>query len=295
MFQRARILRGHAAPVYAVAADDTFIYSSAGDRFVARWDRFTGVQDAFSIRLEEVAYAIAHFFDVLIIGTSRGTFYAIDTRLKQQIWESNFFGSAIFALEYCEKNQLIYAGDAASNLILIDQQGKKKLGFNLNAGKIKSLLISDDYLLVGTQDGKLRVFDVETMNELFTVQAHQKTVNALVCVDQLLISGGSDGHISVVDLKTMEQIRYFPAHYQSIYGLKVVGGFLVSASMDKTIKIWQRSDWKVVQRIPASQGGHQRSVNGLQLLSNESFVSVSDDKTLIVWEMENELNQVEIS
>lgn len=284
MLQLARIFRGHAAPIYALAVDDSFVYSASGDHFVARWNTTTGEQDAFSIHLDHVAYALNAYDDLLLIGTSDGTIHAIETLNKKQLWECNIFGSAIFALAYDTKRNGVIAGDAAGNLIVLSENGRKKLGINLNCGKIKVLQINCDQLIVGAQDGIIRIFDLETMNELDRLEVHRGTVNTLVFYNDQLISGGADGHISIMDWQTKKQLRYFPAHYQAIYGLVVRGNIAISSSMDKTLKVWDLNNWSVIQRIESTHG-HKRSINALLPIDVKSVVSASDDKTLIVWQL----------
>lgn len=53
--------QGHSGPIYDIDFDDQFVYSAAADRFVTRWNKSTGEQDAFAIRCEAVPFSIQLF------------------------------------------------------------------------------------------------------------------------------------------------------------------------------------------------------------------------------------------
>lgn len=286
MWKRTAVLKGHSAPIYAVTVIDEYIYTAAGDRFVARWDALNGLQDTFSIRLDAVAYVLAAGdAHCLFAACTNGTVICVDVQTKQLLWERNYFGRPVFSMVWNRKHRQLILGDAESNLLVIGSDGEKLIGFNLASGKIRALEISEDSLFVGTQNGSVHCFDLLTFNEIETYKAHNGSIHALLYLKskQALLSGGADGYLVLTDLLTYRQLLRIPAHYQSIYGLIEVGEQIISCSMDKTIKIWNKTPWEVQQRVEWTDGGHKRSVNALHVISSGSFVSVSDDKEAHIW------------
>lgn len=289
MWKPALVLAGHSAPIYACTSDSDWIYSTAGDRFVARWDIRTGKQDGFTVRLEQPAYALLRLENnsVLIIGTTNGTITAIDTVSKQLLWEKNFGGKAIFSLVDLVESGHIAIGDDQGSLWISGYDGILIGQFTLNCGKIRQLNYSEGTLFTACQDGTVRQFELPTFNEIFSQKAHDGGANASLHFpkEHGLWTSGRDGHMKYWDLLTNQLVQSIPAHYQTIYRMIHLTQFqeLVSVSMDKTIKVWDTGTMKVKQRIEFKNGGHNRSVNGCALLDEERFATFGDDKKVVVW------------
>lgn len=286
MFQAKVVLNGHAGPIYAASWDGNFLYSSSGDKYVTRWDLTKGLQDSsFTVKLEHAAYALKAGEGFCFIGCTDGTLLGIDTETKNIAWEHNFFGNAWFSLSIDTKHGWLVAGDSEGNLVVLElQTGKRILHLPLAAGKIRTLSIVNNNCYVSTQLIGVLVFSCENWNELASWEPNELGSNVLYADMQKneLITGGRDAHL-VISNSAYEIIKRIPAHYQTIYGLIRVGNQFVTASMDKTIKIWSPDFSKVDQRIEFNDGGHNRSVNGLVFVDNQTFVSYGDDKKIVVW------------
>ena len=75
---------------------------------------------------------------------------------------------------------------------------------------------------------------------------------------------------------TINRIRFNPKH-----------SLVATASRDKTIKIWNSSNFKLLKVIDYERYGcHLNSINDLYWLPDgQHLISCSDDRTLIVWEV----------
>lgn len=286
MFRSKVVLNGHAGPIYAASWDGNFLYSSSGDKYVTRWDLAKGLQDSsFTVKLEHAAYALKAGNQFCFIGCTDGTLLGIDSETKKIAWEHNIFGNAWFSLTIDPDRGWLVAGDSEGNLVILElQTGKRILHLPLAAGKIRALSIANDTCYVSTQLIGVLVFSCENWNELASWEPNELGSNVLFANlrQNELITGGRDAHI-VISNTDYEIIRRIPAHYQTIYGLIRVGDQFVTASMDKTIKVWNSDFSKVEQRIEFKEGGHNRSVNGLVFIDDQTFVSYGDDKKIVVW------------
>lgn len=284
MFQPVVVGRGHGAPIYAAVCNETHVFTSSGDRYVARWVLETGVQDGFTIQLDSPAYTLACQDETLFIGSTNGTLTAIDTQKKKILWESNLFGNAWMSTTVSPENGYLLAGDSEGNLLVVHaNSGKKIIHFPFACGKIRQIHIMNQRILLATQTQGIIVLDWNTFNELGRFQPHTDAVNVLTSDHKYCFSGGKDGHLAISVPETQEVLKQIPIHYQAIYGLIRVADTWVSCSMDKTIKIWDHH-WKIMQRLEGKPEGHKRSVNGLVKLSGNRFLSFSDDKTWMLWE-----------
>lgn len=287
MIHSRLVLQGHQGPIYSVVADQSWIYSTAGDKFIARWNVSTGEQDTFSIKLDKPAYCICLQEDLLVVGCTNGAVTCINLSSKTIVWETNIFGHAIFSFAFDKSNNNLYVGDGEGNFFALNDLGQKVVSFHLACGKIRAILIANDVIYVGSQDGKVRVFDSENLNELAVVSCHKGSVNCLLYKEEknMLYSGGSDGHIALFDCSKYKILKSIPAHYQTVYDLINVGNMLVSCSLDKSLKIWYSDELTVQQKLTIKEGGHNKSVNKIAQINNQSFVSVGDDKRLIIWDL----------
>lgn len=287
MIQSSLVLQGHQGPIYSVVADKSWIYSTAGDKFVARWNVETGEQDTFSIKLDKSAYCICLKDDFLYVGCTNGTVICIDLSAKKIVWETNIFGHAIFSLVYDCKSNFLYVGDGEGNFFALNKLGQKVVSFHLACGKIRAILLAKDAVFVGSQDGKLRIFNSENLNEIAITRCHNGSLNCLLYNEtkNTIFSGGADGHLTLIDCSSFKVLKSIPAHYQTIYDLIYIGNKLVSCSLDKSIKIWNRDELTVQQKLTIKEGGHYKSVNKVAQINNQSFVSVGDDKRLIIWNL----------
>lgn len=272
-------LRGHSGPVYALASDNRYLYSSAGDRIIARWNTDEKTTDAFSIKLDSPAYTICCFGNVLFAGCTNGAVIAINTESKQLLWESNYLGFAIFSVLWSESLNALLVGDAEGNLVAFSDAGKRLWHFPLASGKIRALAVADSCFYVGAQDGCLRCFDNLTLNELWSKEVHEGSIYTILRTPEGLFTGGMDGHVSHLSYMG-EKLAALPIHYQSVYGLVALGEYRVSCSKDKTIKIWDEN-WSCVQRIESTQG-HKRSINAI-IVHNNRLVTAGDDKLILLW------------
>ena len=62
------------------------------------------------------------------------------------------------------------------------------------------------------------------------------------------------------------------------------GELIVTASRDKNIKLWN-SSLDILKRIDYKLGGHNHSVNDICIIDESTFVSCSDDKRIIIWNL----------
>ena len=79
-------------------------------------------------------------------------------------------------------------------------------------------------------------------------------------------------------------VKKIPAHNYAIYSIVSLNNknTILTSSRDKTIKVWS-SDLTFMQRLDFKDGGHKHSVNKIRKLDEDRFVSVSDDKSIIIW------------
>ena len=285
---------GHASGIYTAVVFEDKVYSASADGFVARWNIRLGTQDKFAINIGKPVYSlmVSHTGDFLMVGTNAGDLYVFDLENRSEIKHFVQHKSAIFTLTENKQKNVFYSADADGNIAVWDSVAfELKLFLPLGCGKIRRLSVSTDgsFLAVGGQDGFVRVLDTEFYNEVSLFYAHQDGVSA-VCFHpeniEILYSGGKDAILRMWEWKSGTLKKEIPAHNFVVYDILAfpASKHVVSASRDKSIKIWTE-DLIFLERIDQRTGGHRHSVNSISKFSDDQFISASDDKRMITWQI----------
>jgi WD40 repeat protein len=291
MYRKSKEFSGHSGSVYSLAFDGTYLYSSAADGFVARWDLQTGVQDKFSIKLPAPVYSIELIQNnkFLVVGLATGALHIFDIQKRVEIKFFTQHIKAIFSISENKVKDQFYVGDADGNLSVWDASSLELIiYFPLDCGKIRRINVLEDgtkFALSG-QDGNIRVFETVGFNEVNTILAHASGASALLFMNKNeIVSGGKDALMKSWDLTNNNCLTIIPAHNFVIYDFIFTADNknIITASRDKSIKIWDTETLQFCHKIDTREGGHCHSVNSLVAINSDSFASSGDDKRIIVW------------
>lgn len=164
----------------------------------------------------------------------------------------------------------IMAGSYEHNLLclsaMIDPSGKRDalfqpiFHFQAHTLSIKSMDIAKRYMVTGSNDEHIRIYDLQKRKELGHLLSHQGTITALKF---------SDESATVVDSKAGESTAK-------------TGKWLLSGSEDGKIIIWRTKDWETFGILK----GHQSKINDLAIHpSGRVAISVSTDQTIRLWNL----------
>jgi len=186
---------------------------------------------------------------------------------------------------------------------------------------IYSLQFNDQYLVSGSRDRSLKIWDLETRRCLRTLAKHRGSVLCLQFdsdpEEDIVVSGSSDSDVIIWRFSTGTEIQTLRhAHRESVLNVKFDKRILVTCSKDKTIKIFNRKPlrhgdlgYQEVDPVPVnlrSYGyslnyspddlpqtppwtmigvleGHSAAVNAVQIHGRE-VVSASGDRHIKVWD-----------
>lgn len=106
-----------------------------------------------------------------------------------------------------------------------------------------------------------------------------------------LLSGSRDAHLAVWDTESGQLLDRFPAHLGTLNHLIAIPewGCIGSAGRDKEIRLWDAKTLelrKVINREHAPQHAHTHSVNRLLWLPEKSMLlSAGDDRKIRAWQI----------
>ncbi|MEP7167941.1 MAG: WD40 repeat domain-containing protein [Bacteroidota bacterium] len=103
-----------------------------------------------------------------------------------------------------------------------------------------------------------------------------------------LLSGSRDAHLNIFDVKNNYKLMTsIPAHNYAIYSIvfSLDKKYFATASRDKTVKIWDAENFSLLMRLDKEKyEGHLNSVNKL-LWKNDSLISGGDDRSIFAWQI----------
>ncbi|KAK9478940.1 WD40-repeat-containing domain protein [Lipomyces japonicus] len=121
---------------------------------------------------------------------------------------------------------------------------------------------------------------------VFHFAPHAASIRALATSKRYLVSGSNDEHIRLYDLQKRKEIGTLMHHTGSVSCLVFVGPttgkWLLSAADDGKILIWRTKDWEVLAELT----GHKGAINDLAVhFSGKIALSVGTDRTLRLWNL----------
>ncbi|GIW22318.1 MAG: hypothetical protein KatS3mg068_1325 [Candidatus Sericytochromatia bacterium] len=107
-----------------------------------------------------------------------------------------------------------------------------------------------DNIIIGTEDGTIKIYNIN-LNNLYTFEsAHNSSIYSLIILDGKLLSCSSDRTIKVWDIENKKLLLTFLGHENHVYGLhKITENIFISYSLDRTIKMWDLNLKKIIKVI----------------------------------------------
>jgi len=141
-------------------------------------------------------------------------------------------------------------------------------------------------LLSGSYDNAIKLWDIETGQEIRSFIGHSNRVNSVTFSpdQQTILSGSSDKTLKLWDTQTGIEIRTFIGHIWSVNSVAFApdGQTVLSGSSDDTLRLW---DVHTGQEI-RSFSGHADWVNSIAFAPDgQTVLSGSSDDTLRLWDV----------
>jgi WD40 repeat protein len=134
-------------------------------------------------------------------------------------------------------------------------------------------------------DKTIKVWDIETGQEIRTLMGHIGEVNALAVLPdrKRIISASSDNTIKVWDIETGQEIRTLMGHTGNVNALAVLpdGKRIISASYDKTIKFWNVETGMLIYSLPENTNQFSMVT---ATFDGRRLIFLSENKYLFCWD-----------
>lgn len=287
---------GHSGSLYALSVNSLtgVFYTGAADGMVIEWNELVPDKGRLVAKLTEPVYSV--FFDVetnyLWIGAASGNLHIIDLHQKAELKLFATHTKGIFDIKKWGSGIFVAGGDGclswydASSL---DFEGKRQI----TDKSLRCIAIERErgLLAIGASDFCIYVYDKELVLVRPKITAHQNSVFSLAFDGKgaHLLSGGRDAMLNVWNINEgYSLVNAIPAHNLHVHALAFNPQYplFITSSMDKTIKIWNAETFELIRVMDKQRHqAHVNSINKLAWLSPDKFVSISDDKNVMVWEL----------
>ncbi|KAL0434748.1 UNVERIFIED_CONTAM: Zinc finger CCCH domain-containing protein 17 [Sesamum radiatum] len=182
-------------------------------------------------------------------------------------------------------------------------QTQADFSFGLLPGLVCSMVLDDDKLFAGMEDGSLLMWKLNLETVTLEAAEKRKEHDGAICSlvlgsNNRLYSGSRDGTIRVWDRQNLQCLHTLYGHTRDVMALICWDNYLLSASLDNTLKIWAATESGSIEVIHEIKEdcvwdrqnlqclhtlyGHTRDVMALICWDNY-LLSASLDNTLKIW------------
>ncbi|KAF7714882.1 E3 ubiquitin ligase complex SCF subunit [Penicillium ucsense] len=153
--------------------------------------------------------------------------------------------------------------------------------FRGHTDSVMCLQFEDNILMTGSYDATVKIWDMETGEELRTLRGHTAGVRCLQFDDTKLITGSLDRSIRVWNWRTGECISRYNGHSEAVIALHFDATLLASASVDRTVKIWNFKDKSMFVLA------HPEGVNAVKIdTPSRTVLTACDDGAARLWDLD---------
>lgn len=155
--------------------------------------------------------------------------------------------------------------------------------FRGHTNGVMCLQHDDNVLITGSYDSTIKVWDIETGEEIRTLTGHTSGVRCLQFDETgRLLSGSMDGTTRLWDWRTGRLARTMNAHQGGVISVHYDSQYVASGSEDKTIRVYDTTT-----KSTFLLKGHTEWVNSVKIDSaSRTLLSASDDCTVRLWDLD---------
>ncbi len=186
----------------------------------------------------------------LVSGSEDGTIRIWDLKTGEelQLFTGHTF-NAKHCLVY--KDKLISGSDDCTIKIWELNTGEELQEFSSQCNGVQQLSIDDNTLISLSGAGIITVWDLNDETKAKKLY-RKANYSSFLTHDKELILGSEDGTIKILDLKTGKELRILEGHSERVINVLIYDDKLISASEDETIKIWDFKKGTILQTLQYS-------------------------------------------
>ncbi|WP_134088423.1 WD40 repeat domain-containing protein [Olivibacter sp. XZL3] len=291
-------LSGHQNPIFAVESGSarSTLFTAGNDKGVVEWDLESGKFTKILLPVKSSVYSLHRIpsSNLLTVGERSGLVTIVDFEKQHIVARLQHHEKPVFGIQaFSTKTEMIVSSEDGTLSVWDTTNFKLLYHFSVSKETVRCIALNrkEDILAVGSKDSMIRIFQAADYSRLQELDAHSAAITSLTFSpdDEHLLTGGRDAQLNIFETGHFQLKKNVTAHMFSIYGIVYHPSLplFLTASRDKSIKIWRANDYSLIKNISLEKGyeSHRLSINNISWIDDQTFVSVSDDKTAIVWEI----------
>ena len=295
-------LRGHNGAVYCLSRfrESHQLISAAGDGWMVLWDLRQPKDGKLLATIQGNIFSLCPILEKnwLLAGDMYGGLHWADLDKKVNFRSAQLHQKGIYDIQLIEDKIFSIGGDGS--VARWDVEKARSIdSLQLSVQSLRCLAYAPERkeIAIGSSDNSIYIMDSDTFTLKHRIlNAHQNSVFSLAYHPEkrYLLSGGRDAYLRIWDLEN--NYKELPTQAAHLFTVNAIAfhpnkPLFATASRDKTIKIWDAQQFSLLKVIDTVRnGGHLNSVNSLYWSDFDTgqLISCSDDKTLMVWAIDNE-------
>lgn len=245
----------------------------------------------------------------IVSGSWDHTVKVWDLRTGQELRTLRGHNSSVLSVAVTPDGKKVISGSGDNTIKVWDlETGQELLNLTEHKERVNALAVTPDgkkivsgagqsTALAGwtSSDNTIKVWDLETGRELFTLEGHTAMINAVAVTPdgRKVISASSDASLKIWDLQTREQLHTLTGH-KGIYdwrkgevndiAITSDGKQAISASSDDlSLIIWDLDSGEKLKSLPVSVGLHGQSV---VTITPDGKLAVSGyENSILLWDL----------
>ena len=290
-------LTGHGNPIFAMELSQKpgILFTGGNDKGVVEWSLKNGtfIKVMFPVLASVYSIHCPVGYPLMFAGLRSGEVKVFDF-LKQALLPSlKHHLKPVFDIKSLPiKKELLVASEDGTVSVWSTETLELLHTINVSTDTVRCISVSpnEKQVAFGCRDNNIRIYDLEDYAFIKEIPGHTMAVFAVQYspMGDYLVSGSRDAQLKIWDSLTYKPIENIPAHLFAVNHIAFhpTLPYFATASMDKSIKIWGADDFKLYKVISREKGydSHKLSVNKIVWI-DDKLVSISDDKSVIVWEV----------
>lgn len=155
--------------------------------------------------------------------------------------------------------------------------------FKGHTNGVTCLQIWDDTTLAtGSYDNTIKIWDLESGQEIRTLEGHTRGIRSLQMDEQKLVSASLDGTVKFWNWRTGQLLSTLSSHTDGVISVHFQGEVIASGSIDHTIRVYNFQTG-----VTFCLKHHDDWVNNVKVdMVSRTLLSASDDCTIVLWDLD---------